>query len=95
MSDELEAFDDTLPGWMSREDVGKLVRQTWIDYCREIGDTKPSHLAPWEELSEQDKEADRRIGDAVVNAYKKWDENVWQHVLDDYENDPYGRGDDE
>lgn len=54
---------------MDRETLGRVVRQAWVEYCQEIGDTKPSHLAPWEELSEQDKEADRRIGEAVVKAY--------------------------
>ena len=37
-----------------------------VAYCQETGDTKPSHLAPWEELSEWDKEADRRIGAAIA-----------------------------
>lgn len=48
-----------------REELGKRVRQIWVDYCREIGDTKPAHLAPWEELSETDKEVDRRIGEQL------------------------------
>lgn len=50
---------------MNREELGKIVRQTWIDYCVSIGDTKPSHLIPWDELSEIDREADRRIGEAL------------------------------
>ena len=49
-----------------REELGKAVRSAWVAYCRETGDTKPSHLAPWEELSEWDKEADRRIGAAIA-----------------------------
>lgn len=48
-----------------REDGGRFVRQVWVDYCRETGDTKPSHSAPWEELSAWDKEVDRRIYEAV------------------------------
>lgn len=52
----------------NREELGKYVRQIWIDYCLEIGDTKPSHIAPWSELSERDKEADRRIGEAIWDA---------------------------
>jgi len=50
-----------------REYLGRIVRLAWVQYCQEAGDTKPSHLAPWEELSEWDKEADRRIGIAVAN----------------------------
>lgn len=49
-----------------REELGKAVRSAWVAYCQETGDTKPSHLAPWEELSEWDKEADRRIGTAIA-----------------------------
>lgn len=48
------------------DELGKRVRQAWIAYCLETGDTKPSHIAPWEELSEWDKEADRRIGKAIA-----------------------------
>jgi hypothetical protein len=48
-----------------RGTLGRLVRSTWVAYCMEIGDTKPSHLAPWEELPEPDREADRRIGESV------------------------------
>jgi hypothetical protein len=43
------------------EHVAKIIRETWVNYCLETGNTKPSHIAPWEELSEWDKEADRRI----------------------------------
>jgi hypothetical protein len=48
-----------------RELLGKIVREQWVIYCRSIGDDKPSHVAPWAELSEQDKEADRQIGEAL------------------------------
>lgn len=53
---------------MTKDDIGRLVRDSWIAYCREIGDDKPSHLLPYDDLSEQDKEADRRIGEAVWTA---------------------------
>lgn len=49
-----------------REHYGRLVRETWVKYCLETGDTKPSHIAPWEQLSEWDKEADRRIAEALL-----------------------------
>lgn len=49
-----------------RDRLGRLVRETWVAYCLETGNTKPSHIAPWEELSEWDKEADRRIADAIM-----------------------------
>jgi hypothetical protein len=48
------------------ESLGQAVREEWIAYCKETGHTdKPHHLTPWEELSEWDKEADRRIAIAV------------------------------
>ena len=40
---------------------GKLVRNTWIAWAKEQPNPKPSWLVPWEELSEPDKEVDRRI----------------------------------
>lgn len=52
---------------MTRDDGGKLVREAWIKYVLEtVDDPKPSHIVPWGDmLSEWDKEADRRIFDAV------------------------------
>lgn len=55
---------------LTREKLGKLVREVWVAYCRDNGDTQPSHIAEWEQLSEYDKEVDRQIGEAVA-----------QHVL--------------
>src|SRR5215469_2088071 len=47
-----------------REIGGKLVRDTWIAWAKEQPNVKPSWLVPWEELSEPDKEVDRRIWEA-------------------------------
>lgn len=49
-----------------RERWGRVVRQAWVGYCVANGDTKPSHIAPWEELSEFDREADRVIGETMA-----------------------------
>jgi len=49
----------------NRDLLGRKVREVWIAYCLEVGDTKPSHIAPYDDLSEVDKEADRRIGEAL------------------------------
>lgn len=57
---------------VNRERLGQVVREAWVAFCREIGDDKPSHVAPWEELSEQDREVDRRIGEAVVREWRSW-----------------------
>ena len=50
---------------MTRDELGERVREEWIAHCRRIGDRKPSHLAPWDDLGEDDREADRRIGEAL------------------------------
>lgn len=50
-----------------REVLGRVVRETWVKYCIQTGRTdKPSHLLAWDAISEWDKEADRVIGEAVV-----------------------------
>jgi hypothetical protein len=52
----------------SREDLGRLVRQTWVDWAREQPDPKPSWLMPWEDLDDGQREVDMRIGEAVATA---------------------------
>jgi hypothetical protein len=54
-----------------REELGKIVRKVWVKYCKEIGDNKPNHIASWEEISEIDKEADRRIGETLIKLFSK------------------------
>lgn len=54
---------------MTREEIGRLVRQVWVDYCKETGRIeKPSHVVPWEDLDDWDREIDRRIGEALYKA---------------------------
>lgn len=48
-----------------REKLGMKVRAVWIDWAREQPEPKASWLMPWEELSEPDREVDRRIGEAL------------------------------
>ena len=51
-----------------REYLGKLVRQTRIDFCIETGhDQKPEHIAIWDQLSDWDKEVNMRIGDELYD----------------------------
>lgn len=47
------------------EELGKLVREVWIQWAREQPTIKEHWLTPWECLSESDKEVDRRIGLAI------------------------------
>jgi hypothetical protein len=51
---------------LDRETLGKLVRQTWIEWAKEQPNPKPSWLVEWDNLSEPDQEVDRRIGEAVA-----------------------------
>lgn len=48
------------------EKLAVVVREAWVVWAKEQPDPKPSWLVPWEELSETDKEADRRIARAVA-----------------------------
>jgi len=44
------------------EELGRKVREIWIEWAKQQPNPKPSWLLPWEELSEPDREVDRRIG---------------------------------
>lgn len=48
------------------ESLAQTVCEAWVAYCIETGDTKPSHLMPYDQLGEWDKEADRRIAEAII-----------------------------
>lgn len=52
----------------NREELGRLVREVWIEWAREQPNPKPSWLVPWEDLSEPDREVDRRIGERLAAA---------------------------
>jgi hypothetical protein len=51
---------------IEREALGRLVREVWIEWAREQPNPKPSWLVPWDELSERDREVDRRIGERLA-----------------------------
>ncbi len=48
-----------------REFLGKLVRAEWVKWAREQPSPKPSWLQSWDELTEPEREVDRRIGEAI------------------------------
>lgn len=52
----------------NREQLGMLVRHVWIKWAQEQPNPKPSWLVPWIELSEADRDVDRRIGVALYTA---------------------------
>ena len=45
-----------------RELLGRIVRQTWVEWAREQPDPKPSWLLGWDDLDNRQQEADMRIG---------------------------------
>src|SRR6185312_11439035 len=49
----------------TRDTLGRKVREVWVAWARTQPQPKPSWLVPYDELSEPDKEADRRIGEAI------------------------------
>lgn len=49
-----------------REELGRLVRETWLSWAEEQPDPKPSWLLPWEMLTPAEQEVDMRIGEAVA-----------------------------
>ncbi|CAE6899715.1 hypothetical protein [Paraburkholderia domus] len=51
---------------ISRDFLGQIVREAWVKWAKQQPNPKPSWLAQYAELSEADKEADRQIGEAVL-----------------------------
>lgn len=49
-----------------REQLGIIVRNAWVERCKLKSVYRPDHVAPWEEMSEFDKETDRVIGEEVA-----------------------------
>jgi hypothetical protein len=59
--------DDLNEHGLDREDLGERVREVWIDWAKTQPDPKPSWLLPWDEMSEKDREVDRRIGETIAH----------------------------
>lgn len=58
--------DGSQPLPYDRDTLGRFVREAWVRWAKTQPDPKPSWLAPYDDLSEPDKEADRQIGEAVA-----------------------------
>lgn len=54
-----------------RERLGRIVRETWMQWASEQDEPKPSWLDPWEKLGEGQREVDMRIGEAVAAAERE------------------------
>jgi hypothetical protein len=82
---------DTAQTWapvISRNFLGQIVREAWVKWAKQQPNPKPSWLSPYDELDEADKEADRQIGEAVVQWVLSIKSATWEVapsavVLDD------------
>jgi hypothetical protein len=71
------------PGGLAREELGRVVRHEWLRWAREQPDPKPSWLLPWEELTEAEREVDRRIGTALYGLGRSYEFSLWAGTLAD------------
>lgn len=53
-----------------REFLGQLVRMEWVAWAREQPHPKATWLAPWHQLTEPEREVDRRIGERIYRFTK-------------------------
>lgn len=53
---------------LDAEQLGQIVRDTWVKWAAEQPDPKPSWLTPWSELDDGQREVDMRIGEAIADA---------------------------
>lgn len=65
-SQTTDQMDGNRPLPFSREQLGRMVREAWVDWARTQPNPKPSWLVPYDDLSEPDKEADRQIGERIA-----------------------------
>ncbi len=93
-ADELARFE----GIPSDDELGRIVREEWVRYAGDHGDTNPEHLLGYDDLNNYDKEVDRRIGVAVARAVltvlstrvlPEIPENVFLMTLDDRKSQPW------
>lgn len=66
MSGGIDQFDGNRELPFSRDQLGRMVRESWIRWAKCQPNPKPSWLVPYDELSESDKEADRIIGEDIA-----------------------------
>jgi len=81
------------PSWapvINRNFLGQIVREAWVKWAKQQPNPKPSWLVPYDELSEADKEADRQIGEAVLQWVLSIKSATWE-VSPSVEQDPRRR----
>ncbi len=58
--------DGARPLPIERDELGRMVREAWVRWAEQQTNSKPSWLVPYEELDDEDKEADQQIGEAIA-----------------------------
>lgn len=66
----LEVYRHPKEKRLDRDVLGRVVRKAWIEWAKQQPNPKPSWLVPYEELDEPDKEADRFIGERLLQYFK-------------------------
>ena len=64
---DCERYEPPSPSQV-REALGWLVRHVWLTWAHEQENPKPSWLVAWNDLDEDSKEVDRRIGERLAGA---------------------------
>jgi len=62
----ISPMDGNRPLPFDRDELGQMVRDAWVRWALTQSDPKPSWLVPYHLLSENDKEADRQIGETIA-----------------------------
>ena len=57
---------------LSREDLGRRIREVWVRWAREQAEPKPSWLLSWEDLDDGQREVDMRMGEALFALGMTW-----------------------
>lgn len=52
---------------ITRDDLGRKVRDAWVSWARQQPTPKPSWLVGYDDLTDRDQEADRQIGEALFS----------------------------
>ena len=49
-----------------RDNLGRVVREVWVEEAAKDPNPKPHHLLSWDELDERNKEIDCLIGERIM-----------------------------
>ena len=80
----------------SRDDLGRRVREVWVNWAKSQPSPKASWLVSYDELIEADKEADRMIGEALwYDGFERGGKSVtsiYEKMIESAKEDAYDRG---